>query len=105
MMFPLQFLQPLKVMSLVSLNAQPFHQVQDHSVIIPSNLVIAVSLRPEVASNAYLPGIGHRNAGGFIPHSLGNDNVGLHALLLLTFKMNETAHGMQQTTGNGEPQA
>ncbi len=51
-MAALQLEQPLKIMGLISLNADPFHHMQDHLVVIASDLITVESLRSEIAGNA-----------------------------------------------------
>ncbi len=99
----LQLNQPIKIVSLVALNTESLHQMQNHSVIVAFHLITAIFLRPEVAGNAKTLRIGNHNRGRIIRHPLGNGNMSLKTLILLACKVNKTAHGIQKSSGNGNP--
>ena len=101
---PLQFEQSIKIVGLVSRDAQSLHQIPDQAVIISPDLVAAVPLRAEIARNAQQLRVVDRDTGAFVHHALGNRDVGVQAPVLLALKMDEAAHGVQQTPGDGQPQ-
>ena len=101
---PLQFEQSLKIVGLVSRDAQSLHQIPDQAVIISPDLVAAVPLRAEIARNAQQLRVVDRDTGAFVRHALGNRDAGVQAPVLLALKMDKAAHGVQQTPGDGQPQ-
>ena len=96
--------QALEIVHLVPPDAQPLHQIQDQPVVVPPHLVAGVLLRLEVAGDAQLIRAVEHDAGPVVGDALGDDNVGVQALLSLAVKVDERAHGRQKSLGDGEPQ-
>ena len=88
---------------LISPDAKPLHQIQDQPVIIFPDLVTAVLLRFEIAHNAKLVRMVQYDARPVVRDTLGDHDMGVQALLLLTVKMDEAAHCVQKPPGNGQP--
>ena len=89
-------------MRLIALDAEPFHQISNQPVIVFTDLVTAIFFRPEIARNTQLVWVVEGNARPFIRHALGDDDVGVQALPSLAVEMDETAHSVEEASGNGQ---
>ena len=96
--------QPFEIMGLIPFDAKPLHHVENHLVIISPDLVSAVPLRLEEAGDAQLRGIGNPDAGRFVRHPLRYGDMYLKPLLIQALEVHKTAHGMEQSPGNGNAQ-
>ena len=103
MMAVLQLQQSLEVVGLISLDAKPFHQIQNQTVVILPNLVTAVPIRSEIAGDTQLLRVIEHNTRLRIHHALRNRYMRVEPLLALAFKVNKAAHGVQKPPGNGKP--
>ncbi len=90
-------------MRLISLDAKPFHHMPYQPVIIASDRITAIFLRPEIACNTEFLRIVKLHAGRVVRHPLGNRNMRLKAFAPFPVKIDKTAHGVQKSPGNGQP--
>ena len=104
-MAALQLEEALKIVGLIPLNIKSLHQVQDQPVIIAPHLVVNIFFRPEIAGDTQLVRVVEGDTRLVVRHPLGNHDIRVQALPPLAVKVDKAPHGVEQSPGDGEPQA